>query len=533
MATVAGLVALCGSPGVARAAPERKDATSGVPDSAYLAPDPTLAPEQGHYTGSSGHRLLFRPVYHEWFGKTPPRYVLRAGIEQLGILAAELGYYWLKADSNTEDWDYPDFQQRFVSFQAVRFDNNLSITNFVIHPLAGTMYYSFSRVNGLSIYESLAVSTLSSAMYEWWLEWLEKVSINDLIVTPFGGWAPGEFLFSLESYLNSAPGEGAWGNRAFQYTLGSPVYLHNQADGVLPPPPVEADSLGFSSAYYHRFSLGYGYTAVDNNLGSSSAVSDVGFGAALYKMPGFLREGSFETNFGDGNFSDVETRMSFSGYGWAGADVWFSNDFAGRYSQDIEATSNGLRGYGLLAAANTAVRYVQSSLLGRTDMWAISHLVGPHVRYWAVDGDFHADLQVSVHADFAGVQSLQYREWTNRYGAVGTKTELQNHSYYFAYGTSGRFDARLGFGGVELGGRLEVGVYDSIEGWDREQEMVTRDVHNKDQIVELSGWFQYEIPHAPIDFGIAAGETLRRSQMPPLLEKRWDRRLSLRAGVHF
>ncbi len=531
MTAVVALAAVFGGPGPAKAATAPKPTVAAAAP-AYVPPDPT-AVHDGYFIDADGRMLLSRPVYHQWFGKRRDRYYLRAAVEQVGILTAELGYYWLKADSNTTDWDYPNFKQRFWNLEAVRFDNNLSITNFVIHPLAGAMYYNFSRVNGLSIYESLMVSTLSSAIYEWWLEWLEKVSVNDLVFTPFGGWAPGEFLFKLESYLNSAPGGGAWGNHAMQYTLGSPVYLHNRLDNAQPPAPIATDALGFSSAYSHEFTFGYAVTAVDNDLGRSGIVSDVDIGARLYAMPGFLREGSFETSFSDGNFSDVETRMSFSGDGWADLDLWFSNAFAGVYSQDIAATHHGLKGHAMLVAANSAARYVRRWLLGRTDMWALAHLVGPDFRYWIVDGPFHAELQATAHGDAAGIQSLPYPDWTADFGRTGTKTELQRHGYYFALGTSGRASVRVGYGGAELGVQGEVGVYDSIEGLDREQPTVTRDIHNRDQIVQLGGWFRYAIPGAPLRFGVSGAETLRRSQMPPLVQKRRDRRLAMELDLYF
>lgn len=501
--------------------------------SAYVPPDAGAAIRSGYFIDADGRQLLFHPVYHQWFGKRRERYYLRTAVEQVGILAGELGYYWLKADSNTEDWDYPNFKQRFLNLEAVRFDNNLSITNFVLHPLAGAMYYDFSRVNGLSIYESWTVSALSSAFYEWWLEWLEKVSINDLIFTPMGGFPTGEFIFKLSSYLNSAPGGGAWGNRAMSYTLGAPVYLHQRLDKSSAPAPIAADSLGFSSAYWHAFNVGYAFTAVDNDLGRSGIVHDVDIDARLYAMPGFLREGRFETLFSDGNFSDVETRMSFQGDGWADVDLSFSNAFAGIYSQDLAASRRGLKGHAMLAAANSSVRYVRRWLLGRTDMWAMAHLIGPDFRYWIVDGPFHVEFRATAHGDFAAVQSLRFLDWENEFGSTGTKTVLQRHFYYFALGTSGRASVRVGYGGAELGLRGEVSVYDSIDGIDREQKYVTKDIHNRDQIAQFAGWFRYTIPGAPIRLGVSAGETLRRSEMAPLLEQRWDRRLAMELALHF
>lgn len=491
-------------------------------------------PAAANYYFDANRRLVrFKPAYHDWFGKRRNRYYLRTAAEQVGALAAELGYYWLKAESNVEDWDFPNFKDRFLTLDAVRFDNNLSITNFVIHPLAGAMYYNIARINGLSIYESVTVSALSSALYEWWLEWLEKVSVNDLVFTPAGGWAPGEFFFKLETYLASAPGGGAWGNRAMMYTLGAPVYLHHQLEEPRPPLPLAADSLGFSSAFWHQFDVGYGFSAVDNDRARSGFVHDVNIDAKLYAMPGFLRPGRFGTSFSDGNFSDVETRMSFDHTGWAEVDLKFSNDFAGYYAQDLEGSSTRLSGHALLAGANTSVQYVKRWLLGRQDMWALAHVVGPDVRYWLYSHGLSVELKATAHLDAVGIRSLPYNDWRSDFGAAGTKTELQNHGYYFGVGTSGEFAARLAYGGAELGASGAIGIYDSVEGIDREQPTVTRDVHNRDQLFELGTWFGYTVPEAPVHFGLRAEQTLRRSQMPPLVSKRWDRRLATELGLRF
>lgn len=524
-AAAVGLAALIGNADVARAQASDLSPTRDMSSTAGDA--------RNYFVREDGGRLLFDPVYYDWFGKPRERHFLRTSAEEVGLLAALLGYYWLKADSNTEDWDYPSFKQRFLNLEAVRFDNNMSTTNFVIHPLAGALYYNLGRVNGLSVYESFAVSAGASALYEWWLEWLEKVSINDLVFTPGGGWAPGEFFFKLESYFNSAPAGGAWGNRALMYSLGAPVRLHNDLDDIPPPMAIGTDSLGFSSAYWHQFDVGYAFAAIDNELGRSGYVHDVNIRAKLYAMPGFLQPGRIETSFSDGNFNDVDTRMSFGNEGWADVDLLFSTDYAGYYFQDLELGEEGVTGHAALAAFNTSARYVQRWLLGRRDMWAFAHLLGPDFRYWFLDGPFRAELEASFHGDAAGIRSLPFNEWEHDFGASGTKSVLQNHSYYFALGTSGRFSAKLRYGGAELGSRLFVGVYDSVDVLDREQDTVTRNVHERDQLLEAGAWFGYTIPGAPVHFGVDASQTFRRSQMPPLVAHQWDRRVALELGLRF
>jgi len=114
------------------------------------------------FVDSQGTRHSFDPAYHAWFGELSrdPHYV-RAMVE-MGILVG-LGTinYWVRPGINRADWDMPAFTSR-LNFQAVRFDNNLALTNFVSHPFAGAAYYGFARLNELSVPEALLSSMVTS-----------------------------------------------------------------------------------------------------------------------------------------------------------------------------------------------------------------------------------------------------------------------------------------------------------------------------------------------------------------------------------
>lgn len=488
---------------------------------------------EGYFLDVQGTPRRFLPIYDQWSSRkyADPHY-LRAGIEMLGLLGSGLVYYWVKAEQNKEDWDFPDISQRFT-FEAVRFDNNLFITNHILHGASGTGYYSFARANGLSVPSSLLYSFGTSAVFEWGLEWLEKVSINDLIYTPMGGFAPGEWFNQLGNYLNSAPGGGGLGNQLAAATLGFPQYIHRRLDGRGLPPALPTDSLGLSTAYRHRFDIGYGFAAADNDLGRSGIEHDVDIEARIASMPGFLRPGRFATDFGNGNFTDMRTRLSFDSGGWADLDLFFEADLAGRYAQDFRPVPSGIAGDASMYAVASAVRVIDSWSLDRDDTLALAHLVGPSAKWWLAGGGALLRLDATASVDFAGVRSLPYRQWEKLYGAQGTKTVLQKHSYYYAIGTSARAGARLQYGGLELGGRGAVGIYDSIDGADREQQTVTRDVHNRDQMLEAEAWVGYTPPRTPIHFGVHGWQMWRHSEMNPLSESRWDRRLAIQLGSRF
>ncbi len=489
--------------------------------------------EEDFYVDPLGHRLRFSHVYWHWFGQPRERYYVRAGVEMAALLGAGLSYYWIKAEQNTTDWDFPNLEDRLLTLQAVRFDNNLFITNQVLHPASGTLYYGFARANGLSVPEAFVYSAGTSAVFEWWLEWLEKVSINDLVFTPAGGWASGEMFFQLGRYLNSAPGKGTWATNTARWSLGAPVALHNAVDHAVPPPALPPDSLGFSSAYWHAFDFAYGLSAVDNDTGRSAIVHDALIGATLVAMPGFLVPGHFERAFGDGNFNEMRVRLSFGRSGWEEVDAFFSSDYAGYYAQHLDATRSGLHGYATMVGLNTAYRFVDRWLLGREDQYAIASVLGPSFKLWLAGGGFTARIEAAASGDAAAIRSLPYDDWRTSFGEQGTKTTLQRHNYYLGLGTSARFRARVQRGGAELGASLGVGVYDSVDGLDREQVTVTRDVHNLDQIMELGAWLALSPPRSRVRLGVSGEQTFRRSQMAPLVSEQWDRRIQARAGFRF
>ena len=177
------------TPSAAQVAAPAAPRSTSVADDASVAPAEATSPRttaaqgsssngvptwEGYYLDPGRGPAPFAPEYERWFGESrrPARYA-RTAIELAGVLAVGTAYYWIVSDPNKQDWDYIDIRDRSLNIE-VKFDNNMFRTNFLLHPLAGTMSYWFSRSNGLDIYKSSAASFLSSAMFEFLLEWLEK-----------------------------------------------------------------------------------------------------------------------------------------------------------------------------------------------------------------------------------------------------------------------------------------------------------------------------------------------------------------------
>jgi hypothetical protein len=85
--------------------------------------------------------------------------------------------------------------------------------NQVGHPYQGNNYFNTGRANGLSFYESAAVTAFRSATWEYFGE-TNHASINDFINTTLGGIALGE-MFHRTAWLvrNTPRARGLWADQ--------------------------------------------------------------------------------------------------------------------------------------------------------------------------------------------------------------------------------------------------------------------------------------------------------------------------------
>jgi hypothetical protein len=485
----------------------------------------------GYYLDPQRGPAPFAAEYERWFGDTRrPALYGRAALELAGVLAVGTTYYWIVSDPNRQDWDYINIKDRSLHVE-VKFDNNMFRTNFLLHPLAGTMSYWLSRANGLDVYKASAASLLSSAAFEFLLEWLEKPSINDLVATPIGGVAAGEFFFHLGDYLNSAWGHDNAVQRVLAYSVGAPQGIHSAMDGTDAPLGAR-DALGYSAAYWHRFSVGYGVADVANDRGDHGTLRDLLFEAKLVAMPGFLRPGRFSVDFKQGNFTEARLRTSLAD-GWLkDVDLWIGSDMVGHYRQDYTGSPDAVVGSGMMVAASVDMRYVDRWLLNRRDQFAMFHFLGPSAKVWfGLGKGLMANAEGRLHLDFAGVTSPAYQLLVAERGADGTKTVLQLQNYYQGVGASGRFAASLSMAGFEVAGHARYGTYRSVDGLDRFATPL--DPMNTDQIIELGGALSYSPPAAPLSFRVGWESIEHRSQMGPFSISFGDRRVTGSAAILF
>lgn len=489
--------------------------------------------EPGTFLDLDGEIRSFAPTYREWFGirRGKPRYGL-AVLENAGVLAIGLTYYWVRADVNREDWDLPSIRQR-LTFDAWRYDNNSNLFNHILHPFGGANFYGVSRINNLSVLESAAYTAAASFFWEFALEWRELVSINDLIFTPISGIAVGEFVFQLGEYVTSTPRNKPW-HSAGAYSFGLYRKLHDPFYKNAPRPSLPHDALGYSSAYWHRF-----YVAGESIAVGSRDVVDglVGIRASaeLITIPGFGRPGAFAQTFTNGAFTKGSLDIGLGPNTNFDTDLFFSANVYGRYKQDysLPTSDNAMSGSASLVALNTSFRFSDHAFSDRSDQVAIVHAAGPLLRVWQQRGRFRSSLEVSSTVDFGAIRSLAFEEWRKDRDVSGVKSVLIDKNYQFHFGASGRVQGELDYGPVGASLSAGFGIYSSLEGYDRKQELVTDDVGGSEQVIEYGGDVHLRYPGRAWLVGLRMDRFGRASRIEDFHFRRWDTRFTASLGAEF
>ena len=416
----------------------------------------------------------------------------RALVEEAIALSAGAVWYWLTPTRQLADWDFPSWEQR-VTFEAWRFDNNTFATNYLWHAFGGTEFHLMGRSNGLPLATSAALGFGTSFIWEYLLEFREKVSINDVLYTTGSGVAAGEFAHWLGRYLTSSPRPGHPARVAARWTLGHMYALHAALDGGSPQPAgAGTDALGFTKDIWHRFSVSAGgVVARSDGVRSAGArgtttAAQVRIEGDLAALPGYLAPGRWSRSFRDGNLTHVRYRGTFDG---EDIDTDFTADTAlvGAHTQHIRSDGTG---EATSIGAGIAFRYRRERLGSFTDRLGLLHLGNLSIDQRIFGDGYRLTATLRLAADFAGLESAAYPLWKRDHPEAVEKTILRKQGYYYGWGLSGRLGVELEVPPMTLGAAVLAGRYDSQEGLDRSQQDVTADVDAHDRVEDWEAWLR-------------------------------------------
>ena len=425
----------------------------------------------------------------------------RAALEELLFLGVGTAYYWLYRERNVADWDDPSLRAR-LSGDAWRYDNNALPVNYLLHPATGMGAYMLARGNRIGVPASFAYSFAASFAWEWGVEFREKVSLNDTLVTPGAGLAFGEFFHKLGRYLDSTPNPGAMRSALQWSPIGLSVRAHRALDGLPVTADRPRDSLGMSSDIWHAFEFGYRAAASRTAGHRSYPVHGYFFAGRLVSIPGYLRAGSFDRFFSRADLTALELYTEHSSRG-VGLTVVADTVLLGQHWQRITSLGRSARqGWAVTLGTSVGASYHRSKANGFDEQLGALHLPGLAADWHGLTSDFTVGVHARLNPDFVGAGATAYSDWEADNSDEVGKSILRKQGYFHGWGGSARVGAEVAYGPVALSGSAFYGQYWSQQGLDRAPDLVTADVRARAHQLRASGALLVTPPGVPAGIGI-------------------------------
>lgn len=117
-----------------------------------------------------------------------------------GMYLASLFFYPLTQPVMVRE--HGSFKNYRDNFGKLVFDQDEPLWNWIVHPLGGSQFYLYYRAHGYRPIDSVTMSFISSALFEFTIEiYTEPASVQDLYQTPVLGGLLGVGLENISLYL--------------------------------------------------------------------------------------------------------------------------------------------------------------------------------------------------------------------------------------------------------------------------------------------------------------------------------------------
>jgi hypothetical protein len=320
---------------------------------------------------------------------------------------------------------------------AVSFDANTFRTNFLGHPLMGASMYQWARGSRLPAWLASLYTVAGSTTWEL-IEFQEKASINDLVVTPVAGVALGEALFQMGAHLDRSPPSPL---RTVLAWLTAPWKEVNDAiDHATPARGQPADVLeGFAWAGGGVVSTGEGQRGEARLAGGWRLWRDAGYGAPGHDTRAWLQAQA----------TGLEATLAAGPPGLTDARLQAVALLAALYARSIDP---GARGADLVAGlgAGFELRGHAWTAAGPFDLAGLVELPRGVLQGRWLAGPARLTVRLDGALVFGGSSSFALDGDPGAAPPGTLPTVQQEHGYHFGLGGSFRAGAELAAGPATL-----------------------------------------------------------------------------------
>lgn len=445
-------------------------------------------------------------------------HVLRATVEVGGVLAVGFVDYLLHTSARGGEvregdamwalrYDWQDLRGKFTG-SGYELDNNRIGTNYASHPFAGTLYYTVARSNHLGIPGSVLFAAVGSSAWEYFGEIREKVSVNDMLVTPLAGAALGEATMQLWGFFRR--GRRGFVNEALAFVF-SPVASVNAwtDEGSEPLRASTVDALGLPREPWHRFALdaGVGVTSVAALPGRAPRVTFVDERLALTleiaNLPGYDGAEKVARLFSDGNQARIAVEAARSNGELVDGVVSTRVMPAGLYVRDARVDDHGrVTGStalgGLLMGFSYSTHVYDREGARPRDVVAYVSPVGVGGEASWQDGPFRMRAALDVTGLLAGVRAYALADDPRGQARPGLPSTTRAQGYYHALGVGIAPEIGFGWGPVDAIASAGLETFRPIRGLDSEPYAVDRGLRLEDQRLRARVTIAARLPHTPL-----------------------------------
>jgi hypothetical protein len=455
----------------------------------------------------------------------------RALLELAGVMTTGYVFYLSKHDVNYNvHYTWPVFRKKLLG-QALELDTSGFNTNFVGHPIGGTMYYMAARSNQLSVAESSAFALGGAVFWEVFGEVQEIVSINDVITTSLAGIGISEALLQLGAFFDRS--SSAMHNRVLGCVFAPLKSLNDTLDGRTLARTQPLDRYGFAANEWHQFDLRLGgamVAAEPLTAGASSYVSPevrISLASQLVRVPGYDGVADRELVFSDANASSIGLDAAVAAAGLVDLDFATQFAFVGYSYRRAHAAEGGIWGQGVLLGLTMGFQYTLHDYdrdnSRPKDFITTVQPLGVLVEHRAAWGRARLVSRVAGGGDFGGLRPYAFIDYVLLPDAMVLPHVLSKCGYYFAVG--GHLLASLTFsaGLFEAAAKFRYEAYSQVG-----IPIVTNDRRSM-----LEARVSVALGHSPVRVGVVGQRRTRAGDMGDAHAARSEMSLGLDLGARY
>jgi hypothetical protein len=365
--------------------------------------------------------------------------------ENLALILPSTIYYWNTTDLQEEDWeldwDWDSWRKKLTTFDALILDTGNWTSNSIRHPIIGAASYQTGRAVRLGPLGATLVDVASAVVWEYIVEFKERIAVNDLVVNTVSGYLIGEPLFQIGLTGHRA----AWPRRAIAFLVSPFDRLHA--------------ALG-RPAWIPR-----GPVFARHDLVVSAGVARQGGGDYEELGVGLDLEVIRARGTGSAGRNRAEAEVRFDADRFTRLRVATATTFGGRLAEREDDRGRGSERF---FGAGGGFELDMRLLAAEWDRLAVFHLIGPRAAGSVHDRATRFAWEVGASADVGMVQAHVFGPVLPWEPEPQTSV-LRVRGYYYATGVS--LAARLAVAGPTWSAALRGSAQQlwSIDGLDRHE----------------------------------------------------------------